>query len=118
MSQKKYSVFYIERKILGWLTPVFEVPFILFWIVAAIFSIAGIVNPFSLVTWMGLGVGVAAWFLLLIAKWPQIRKLDLFTFGAKGLPLENQRLYKISYALLGLGLATMLSSRFLTNFGF
>lgn len=112
MSIQKYSIFFIERKILGWLTPIIDIPLRLIWISIVIFSIAGFVNPFSVITWLGLGIAVASWFVLLVAKWPQVKKLDVFSFGIRGLPLENQCLYRLSYILLGLGAILMFSTHF------
>lgn len=73
-------------------------------------------NPLSPLFWAGFGLILFGFFVLVYAKWPQIREGDLTTFGVPGLPFKNRYAYYISYALMILGFGLVMKSVGITLF--
>jgi hypothetical protein len=89
-----------------------NLPFAVFWLLVIIFWISDFVNPWSALTWMGLGAATVGWLILVLAKWPQIVSGEFFKFGSEGLPPVNKRLYVVSYLAMIVATALLIFSHF------
>jgi len=62
----------------------------------------------SFLVWIAVILALVGLILLFLAKLPLYRKGRLFTFGSKSMPEKSGRVYRIAYALIGLGVVTMM----------
>jgi hypothetical protein len=106
------SNFHIERAVMARLAAILNIPFAILWLTVGIAWIAGLLKPFSLLTWMGFGVALIGWIIMVVAKWPEIKKGNLTKFGSKGLPPENVRLYRMSYFALFVAVLFLIAPHF------
>lgn len=84
-----------------------------FYILIPIIFFGSIAVPSSPLTWIGLILAVLGWIFLVRAKWPNLKNFEFMSFGSKGLPPKELRLYKAAYALIIYGAILILLSRIL-----
>jgi hypothetical protein len=91
------SIFY--RAALGnWMTVI--LPILLSGTMAFVMKLSSFADPESIFFYIGIGLMFIGWCLLVRAKWDQVRRGDIFSFGISRSRPEMKRLYRFSYVVM------------------